>query len=239
MVRVVRALVDTVIKFRPVPSGELDSAERFNFGAGMELPVVAVGRALERGHYLVTLGKDGTGQISFGGRNTIYVWSGHVSIEERDQVVNGQMVVSDAGVALIKHFEGLKLDAYPDPGTGGDPWTIGFGTTGPEVKPGMRISEAQAEEFLRIDLASFGIAVSELVKVPLRQHQFDALVSFSYNVGAGALGSSTLLRKINGGDFRGASMEFLRWCYAGGQVMEGLRRRRLAEQKMFEGQPWR
>jgi lysozyme len=80
----------------------------------------------------------------------------------------------------------------------------------------------------------FEAGVKRLVKVPLAQGQFDALVSFSFNVGLGALGSSTLLRKLNAGDYRGAAAEFPRWNKAGGKVYEGLTRRRAAERSLFE-----
>ena len=112
-------------------------------------------------------------------------------------------------------------------------WTIGYGHT-QGVKPDMVISQLQAERFLRQDLKRFEDAVTSLVKVPVTPNQFSALVSFAYNVGAGALYDSTLLRKLNQKDYKGAANEFLRWNKAGGKVLPGLTRRRLAEKDLFE-----
>src|SRR3546814_12847795 len=91
------------------------------------------------------------------------------------------MQTSQRGIDLIKRFEGLRLTAYPDPATGGDPWTIGFGHT-KGVKPGMVITAEKAESFLREDLREFEEAVERLVTVHLCQHQFDALIAFTFNV---------------------------------------------------------
>ncbi|EBZ0929872.1 lysozyme, partial [Salmonella enterica subsp. enterica serovar Typhimurium] len=104
------------------------------------------------------------------------------------------MRISEKGITLIKEFEGCSLKAYPDPGTGGDPWTIGYGWThsvdGKPVKPGMMIDEATAERLLNTGLVGYENDVSRLVKVKLTQGQFDALVSFAYNLGARTLSSS-------------------------------------------------
>ena len=137
-----------------------------------------------------------------------------------------------AGLALLKSFEGCKLTAYPDPGTGGEPWTIGWGHTG-GVKRGDTCTQAQADAWLLQDLDRFEQAVERLVSVPLTQNQFDALTSFCYNVGAGALQQSTLLRKLNAGDYEGAQGQFARWNRAGGKEMPGLTRRRAAEAELF------
>lgn len=142
------------------------------------------------------------------------------------------MKTSQAGVDLIKQFEGLELTAYPDPGTGGEPWTIGYGHTG-GVKPGDTVTEAEAEEILRQDLARFEDCVNAYVSVPITQSEFDALVSFAFNVGCGALKSSTLLRLLNGGDHEAAAQQFPRWNKAAGRVMAGLTRRREAERDLF------
>jgi lysozyme len=148
------------------------------------------------------------------------------------------MKLSDAGLRLIALYEGLRLEAYPDPGTGGDPWTIGVGTTrypsGDPVRPGDRITEAQAHEYLLHDVARFEQAVRDAVSVPLTQPQFDSLVSLSYNIGAAAFARSTLVRRLNAGDFAGAAEQFDAWVNAGGKPMEGLRRRRRAERSLFE-----
>lgn len=143
------------------------------------------------------------------------------------------MKTSQRGIDLIKSFEGMRLTAYPDPGTGGDPWTIGYGHT-KGVKPGMKITENWAEELLRDDLAEFEAAVNGLVKVRLCQHQFDALVSLVFNIGPGAFSDSTLLRLLNAGLYDDAALQFVRWNKGGGKVLSGLTRRRMAERKLFE-----
>lgn len=147
------------------------------------------------------------------------------------------MQTSDKGIALIKQFEGCKLTAYPDPGTGGAPWTIGYGWTQPvdgkPVRPGMTIDQATADRLLKTGLVSYENDVSRLVKVKLSQGQFDALVSFTYNIGSRSLSTSTLLSKLNAGDYAGAANEFTRWNKAGGKVLNGLTRRREAERALF------
>ena len=139
--------------------------------------------------------------------------------------------ISERGLSLIKEFEGLRLTAYPDPGSGGEPWTIGYGHT-KGVKPGQRITEAEADAFLREDVARFEAAVNRLAPATT-QAQFDALVSFAFNVGEGALGGSTLLKKHNAGDHAGARREFGRWVNAAGRRMAGLVRRRAAEAALY------
>lgn len=149
------------------------------------------------------------------------------------------MQTSHEGIALIKGFEGCRLTAYPDPGTGGAPWTIGYGWTHPidgkPVKPGMTIDQETADRLLKTGLVSYENDVLKLVRVKLTKGQFDALVSFAYNVGSRALSTSTLLKKLNAGDIKGAADEFLRWNKAGGKVLNGLTRRREAERALFLG----
>jgi lysozyme len=144
------------------------------------------------------------------------------------------MKTSPKGIALIKSAEGLRLKAYPDPGTGGVPWTIGYGSTS-GVTRSMVITEAQAEQMLAADLVRFERAVERLVRVPVTQGQFDALVSFTYNVGEGNFTKSTLLRKLNAGDAAAAAEQFSRWVNAAGKVLPGLVKRRAAERAMFLG----
>ncbi|MEO1068203.1 MAG: lysozyme [Cyanobacteria bacterium J06638_6] len=148
-----------------------------------------------------------------------------------------------AGLEIVKSFEGLRLDAYPDPGTGGEPWTIGYGHTSaagaPRVYPGLTITRSDAENILKRDLGKYEQAVVNAVTRPLTSDQFSALVSFTFNVGAGNLRSSTLLRKLNAGDVTGASNEFSRWVYAAGRVLAGLQRRRRAERALFRSENWR
>jgi lysozyme len=140
------------------------------------------------------------------------------------------MRTSPLGIALIKQFEGLRTCAYLD---AAGIWTIGYGHTGDEVRSGLRIDAAQAEALLRQDLQTAEEAVCALVTQPLAQASFDALTSFVFNVGAAAFGGSTLLRKLNVGDVEGAAAEFERWRYAGGRVVPGLLRRRIAERTLF------
>lgn len=128
--------------------------------------------------------------------------------------------------------EGVRLKAYPDPGTGGDPWTIGVGHTG-GVQPGDVITHEEAMAFLADDVQSAEKCVTRCVKVAITQAQFDALVSFVFNVGCGAFSGSTLLKKLNAEDEEGAANEFLKWDKAGGRVMAGLAKRREAEREMF------
>lgn len=147
------------------------------------------------------------------------------------------MQTSPNGIVLIKKFEGCRLTAYPDPGTGSAPWTIGYGWTHPvdgkPVRPGMTIDQATADRLLKTGLVSYENDVLKLVRVKLTQGQFDALVSFAYNVGSRSLSTSTLLQKLNAGDIKGASDEFLRWNKSGGKVMPGLTNRRKAERDVF------
>lgn len=143
--------------------------------------------------------------------------------------------ISDAGLALIKRFEGCRLSAYPDPGTGGEPWTIGWGTTridGRPVMPGTTISQAEADRLLHEDLERYAAEVDEAIgDAPTTQAQFDALVSFHYNTGA--IGRATLTSLHRSGDYAGAAREFSRWVHAGGRVMTGLVRRRAAEEALY------
>ena len=136
------------------------------------------------------------------------------------------------GLLLIKSFEGLRLKAYKD---AVGIWTIGYGTTR-GVRPGQTITEAQAVQFLQEDLTRFEKSINEVVRTPINDNQFSALACFTYNVGPGAFRSSTLLRKLNAGDIRGAADELLRWDKAGGRTLAGLTRRRKAETLLFLGE---
>lgn len=145
------------------------------------------------------------------------------------------MKTSQEGIDLIKRFEGFRSRAYQD---SAGVWTIGYGTTagaGVRVHPGMAINRELAEKYLRRHLRQVERAVDRLVSAPLKQHEFDALVSFIYNVGDGAFSKSTLRQKLNAGDKAGAANEFLRWNKAGGKTLDGLKRRRKAERRMFLG----
>jgi len=149
--------------------------------------------------------------------------------------------VSAAGVALIKRFEGCArvrsdglVEAYPDPGTGGAPWTIGWGATGPGIGPGTVWSRRECDARLERDIARHAAEVAAAIAdAPTTQAQFDALVSFHFNTGA--IGRATLTRKHRAGDFAGAAREFARWNRAGGRVLAGLTRRRVAEAALYSG----
>lgn len=141
--------------------------------------------------------------------------------------------VSPNGVALTKQFEGCDLDVYPDPATRAEPYTCGYGHTGPDVKKGARVTQAQADAWLAADLAKAAAVVNASVTVPLTQNQFDALTDFVFNVGAGNFRASTLLRLLNKSDYAGAADQFPRWGLAAGKVMPGLVRRRNAERALF------
>lgn len=140
------------------------------------------------------------------------------------------MKTSNNGIDLIKEFEGLCLTAYK---CAAGVWTIGYGHT-EGVTGAMVITDATASELLAKDLEKFEAGVEGLVKVEINQNQFDALVSFAFNVGLGNLAKSTLLKKINSGRPVGeVQAEFLRWNKAGGKVLAGLTKRRNAEAYLF------
>lgn len=140
------------------------------------------------------------------------------------------MTYSEDGLHLTEQFEGCKLDAYQDSvGVA----TIGYGHTR-NVTMGMTCTQEQAEQWLQEDVQSAADAVNRLVTVELTQQEFDALVDFTFNLGAGNLQRSTLLRLLNSGDYTGAAAEFQKWDKAGGQVLAGLLRRRQAEADMFD-----
>lgn len=147
--------------------------------------------------------------------------------------------ISADGLRVVKSFEGLELTAYQD---SVGVWTIGYGHTAaagpPDVYAGLTISEAEAEAILKRDLGLFEKGVRDLVSVPVNRDQYSALVSFSFNLGLGALAESTLLRKLNSGDIQGAANEFPRWVKAGGRTLPGLVRRRNAERALFLSQDY-
>lgn len=158
-------------------------------------------------------------------------WGGTAAIDV-PKLSSGR-IINDAGIALVKHFESLFLKAYQDQvGV----WTIGWGHTGLQhrdgtVYPGRTITEVEAGALLAYDMHQFEERVSAFVKVGISDNQFAALVSFDFNTGG--LGKSTLLRALNAGDTAEAGRQFLRWNRAGGQVANGLTRRRISELRLF------
>lgn len=147
--------------------------------------------------------------------------------------------IGPAGVALIKRFEGCarlrpdgRFAAYPDPGTGSEPWTIGWGATGVGIGPQTIWTQQECDTRLDADLARFAAEVARAIGLaPTSRNQFDAMVSFHYNTGA--IARATLTHRHRAGDHAAAEREFHRWVYAGGRVLKGLVRRREAEARLY------
>ena len=144
------------------------------------------------------------------------------------------MEISQEGLSLIKKFEGCELEAYK---CAAGVWTIGYGSTN-DVEEGMEISQERADMLLLEDVDVFEEAVNKLVEVPLEQNQFDALISWTFNLGPTNLKNSTLLKVLNNKDYDGVPAQIKRWNKAGGKVLQGLIRRREAEALLFEGKEW-
>jgi GH24 family phage-related lysozyme (muramidase) len=142
------------------------------------------------------------------------------------------MNISQKGINLIKSYEGLMLHAYKPLPTERY-YTIGYGHYGADVSKTDTITASEAEELLKKDVAKYADGVTKLVKVAINQNQFDALCSFSYNLGIGALATSSLLKFLNAGNFIQASKEFDAWVHAGGHLLQGLVKRRNEEQALF------
>ena len=144
------------------------------------------------------------------------------------------METSQEGLSLIKKFEGCELESYK---CAAGVWTIGYGSTN-GVKEGMKISPERADMLLLEDVEVFEESINKLVEVPLEQNQFDALVSWTFNLGSTNLKNSTLLKVLNDKDYEGVPAQIKRWNKAGGEVLQGLVRRREAEALLFEGKEW-
>ena len=144
------------------------------------------------------------------------------------------MKISQEGLSLIKKFEGLELTAYK---CAAGVWTIGYGHT-KDVQEGDEWSEAHADHMLEVELEEFEGYINDNVTVALSQNQFDALVSWVYNLGPANLKASTMLKVLNSGDYEGVPAQIKRWNKAGGKVLEGLIRRREAEALLFIGRDW-
>lgn len=140
------------------------------------------------------------------------------------------MNISEKGINLIKNFEGCRLEAYKCPA---GIWTVGYGHTGSTVHQGLKISQSEADSLLKTDLIIHCNNVSKLVKVPLNQNQFDALVSLEYNIGYGNFSRSTLLKLLNTKNYKDAAEQFAVWRLGGGKILPGLVRRRKAEKDLF------
>jgi len=168
-------------------------------------------------------------------------------VSDLPPITHPVMRTSKAGIDLIHMFEGYatrlpdgSAKAYPDPGTGGKPWTIGWGSTtdeqGKPIQPGTIWTRERADARFAKHLSQFEAGVREGLRgAPVTQGQFDAMVSLAYNIGVGAFQGSTLLRRHRAGDYAAAQAQFARWNRAGGRVMKGLTRRRAAEARMYGG----
>lgn len=140
------------------------------------------------------------------------------------------MKINQAGLDLIKSFEKCKLSAYKD---AVGIWTIGWGHVGTEAKPGVVITQQRADELLVLDIGKFESQVSEIVKAPINENQFSALVCLAFNCGINNIRTSHLIRYVNESNYLKAADEFPKWDHAGGKELPGLLRRREAERALF------
>jgi len=144
------------------------------------------------------------------------------------------MNISEEGLSLIKKFEGCELKAYR---CAANVLTIGYGTT-KGVTEDMEITKEEAESILKEEMHEYEGYINDMVKVPLKQNQFDSMVSWVFNLGSTNLSSSTLLKKLNNSEYDEVPAQIKRWNKAGGKVLDGLIRRREAEALLFEGKEW-
>ena len=149
---------------------------------------------------------------------------------------DSELQLTNSVLQMIERDEGDRLTSYPDPATGGDPWTIGYGHTGPDVTPGLTITEEQAQVLLAGDLHRFEEGVHEAIgSAATTDGQFSAMVSLSYNIGLGNFTKSSVLRFHTQGQYQSAADAFLLWDKAAGKVMAGLVRRRRQEREAYLG----
>ena len=145
------------------------------------------------------------------------------------------MQISKTGIELLKHFEGCELKAYQD---SVGVWTIGYGHT-KVIYEGLEITQLEAEKMLQDELPEYEGYITDKVVPMLQQHEYDALVCWVYNLGPTNLSSSTLLKRLNAGEFKDVPFQMKRWDKAGGQPLLGLTRRRNAEALLFKGEDWK
>jgi len=157
-----------------------------------------------------------------------------MTAEQKQKSGDSNMEISQEGLALIKKFEGCELEAYK---CAAGVWTIGYGST-KGVKEGDSISQEDADKLLTHEMKEYEGYINDLVEVDLEQNQFDALVSWVFNLGPANLKSSTLLKVLNAKDYEGVPAQIKRWNKAGGKVLQGLVRRREAESLLFTGEDW-
>jgi len=155
-------------------------------------------------------------------------------LEKMEHGGNKMQIISEEGISLIKKFEGCRLEAYQD---SVGIWTIGYGTI-KGVREGDKINQDEAEHLLQEELPEYEDYINKMVKVPLKQCQFDALVAWVFNLGSGNLQESTMLKVLNEGKYDEVPAQMRRWNKAGGEVLNGLVRRREAEAIMFQGGEW-
>jgi GH24 family phage-related lysozyme (muramidase) len=236
---VLKILIDTWLKPSTAQSSSLPNEQKQFIDAGSLIPLASY-ELVQDEHIKVTLGFDNQGRsLAFKGQKTWYVYRPMVQLWRDSKVVSFSSTpttstgrINANGLRILKSLEGLRLEAYLD---AVGIWTIGYGTTS-GVVPGMQISQAQAEAFLKRDLATFERAIANAVKVPLTDDQFSALVSFVYNIGETNFVGSTLLQLLNQKDYLGAADQLLRWNKGGDRELPGLTRRRQAERALFLGQ---
>jgi len=219
----IRATVDTFLKALPIQSSAQDFV--YVVREGDIIPTGSIETSKSNpDHYLITM----------------YAYKDHFKVidqpkeeDDDDDEVNETeqpRSISESGLEMLKGHEGLRLKSYKD---SAGVWTIGYGHTGEDVSPGMKITRNRATKLLKMDLKRFEEAVIKNVEVPLNQNQFDALVSFSFNVGVNAFKNSTLLEELNKGNYKEAENEFMCWVYAGGRRLQGLVNRREEESALF------
>lgn len=217
---------DTVFKKNYVaPAAEVPVSHKLNVRRGTRFQVLAV-RDAGDSHLTVTFDRN----LGVQHWNTWNVFRDHIEIDVPGQNLTGdRRRVSDAAIALIQEFEGFSSAAYRCPA---GVWTIGYGFT-KGVQPGDTISEERAIARLREELASYERAVEALLTQAANQNQFDALVSLCFNIGAGAIARSSVIKRHNRGQFLRAADAFLLWNKGGGRVLPGLVRRRHAERALY------
>ena len=224
-----RAYFLTTVKVRAGASTSSSSVGTYNKGESVKYDKVVkgdgrtwisyIGGSGNR-RYCCAIDKDGSQYIS----------TKKPTAKPTPKPTTGKKSISQKGLEFIGGFEGLRLEAYWD--SYGKVWTIGYGHTS-GVRKGQKITKQQAINYLRSDCQFAANAVNKYVKVSINQNQFDALVSFTFNLGAGAFAGSDLLKYLNQGKIQAAANEFPLWCHAGGQVLPGLVRRRNAEKALF------
>ena len=157
-----------------------------------------------------------------------------MTAEQKPKFGANNMKISQEGMTLIKHYEGCKLESYQ---CAAGVWTIGYGST-KDVKEGMKITQEDAEKLLKKDVEVYEDAVNDAVTVPIKQNEFDALVSWTFNLGGSNLKSSTMLKVLNEGKYQDVPEQIKRWNKVKGVVNEGLVKRRKSEALLFECKDW-